>query len=968
MRENDALISAMDLHAIMSIADRDGNILQVNDAFCGISGFTREELLGKSHRIFNSGLHSDAFWADMWKVISCGLPWRGEVCNKAKDGTLYWVDTFIAPFIGHDGQVERYISIRINVSASKMAAQEIEKQRQALDNIITATNVGTWSWDFTTGLVAINPRWAQIVGYTAEELTPVTIEAFNRLVHPEDLPQLTGRLEMHLQGAAPFFTHDMRMRHKDGHWVWVTTHGSVVARLADGAVQTVAGTHTDITERHAIEDQARRSAALLRGAIDVIDEAFVIYGPDDRLVYCNDKNLQLYPVLAEMLVPGVPFLDVLRFGLERNIFPEAIGREEDWLRDRLAAFHVGDATFMHRTEHGAALRIIQRRLPDGHTIMLRVDVTEQMRLADQASAASVAKSQFLANMSHEIRTPMNAILGMLTLLSKTPLNDKQADYADKAHGAAKALLGLLNDILDISKVEAGKMTLDPQPFSVQQLLRDLSVILTANVGSKPVKLLWKVDPAVPPHLVGDALRLQQILVNLGGNAVKFTEEGEVAISLQLVSRTPEAATIRFSVRDTGIGIAPENQAKIFSGFTQAEASTTRRFGGTGLGVSISHKLTALMGGELELHSVVGEGSEFFFHLTLPISAARFVARSISKKHIEASGSGPRLQDLRILLTEDNPNNQQVATELLQDEGALVTIANNGQEAVDAVRAQPHGFDVVLMDLQMPIMDGFAATLAIRQDLGQSFLPIIAMTANAMSSDREACLQAGMNDHVGKPFDLDQLVEVLRVHSGRESGRSDLPKGTPAKPRKLAVPDSAEAVARQLGVELAPALARMGHKVNIYTNMLRSFLADVQTMGDELESLLPSGDTATAQRLLHTIKGLAATLGVTQLSKQAANAEKQLKSRPKDPSAFNAELVHGLRQSIQLSHHGLQDLLRALDGEVRASATLGKHERFSRQQRPRTQGAGRNGRAVANQRHASPGNHVQDRTALVSFRA
>ena len=760
-----------------------------------------------------------------------------------------------------------------------------------------------------------------MLGYSREELVPVMISTFHSLVHPDDLPTLNAELELHLQGHVPFFSYDTRMLHRDGRWVWVTTHGRVVARDASGAVRTVAGTHTDITERHAMEEESRRNAALLRGAIDIIDEAFALYDPDDRLVLCNDKYRQIYPLCAPAMVAGATFESIIRYGAERGEYSAAIGRVDEWVTERLAVHQAGNSVLVQKLENGRTLRIVERRLPDGHIVGFRIDITDLVEAQEAAEAASQSKSQFLANMSHEIRTPMNAILGMLTLLGKTPLNDKQADYASKAQNAAKTLLGLLNDILDISKVEAGKMTIDPQPFSVQQLLRDLGVILGANIGTKPVKLRWKVDPSVPPHLVGDVLRLHQILVNLGGNAVKFTAEGDVVVSLQLVQRTAEKATIRFSVRDTGIGIAPENQAKIFSGFTQAEASTTRRFGGTGLGVAISHKLVALMGGELSLHSALGEGSDFFFTLTLPVSASQFLARTLSRKHATAAPStGPRLDGLRILLAEDNPTNQQIATELLRDEGAQVQVANNGLEAVDALRAQAQAFDAVLMDLQMPVMDGLTATRVLRGELGLSFLPIIAMTANAMRSDREACLQAGMNDHIGKPFDLDQLVEVLRIQTGRETGTTTPASAAPkASARAAALPATAREYAQSVQIEMEAALGRMGHKMALYVGMLHTFLGDMGGMAPALEQQLQEHDAASAQRLLHTLKGLAATLGLTTLSAQAASAEKQLKTAPVGAQVLTPTLVKEMVQAMQSARQSVHTLLALLEEEKSADA-------------------------------------------------
>jgi len=536
---------------------------------------------------------------------------------------------------------------------------------------------------------------------------------------------------------------------------------------------------------------------------------------------------------------------------------------------------------------------------------------EQAKLAADkarvtAEQASLAKSQFLANMSHELRTPMNAILGMLQLLDGTELNDKQRGYTHNTASAARSLLSLLNDILDFSKVEAGKMTLDPRPFRTDQLLRDLSVILSANVGSKTIEVLFDVDPAVPHAVVGDDMRLQQVLINLGGNAVKFTEKGEVVIRLRLKATNGDRAFVEFAVSDTGIGIAPENQAHIFSGFSQAEASTTRRFGGTGLGLAICQRLVGLMGGTLQLNSTHGEGSNFFFTIPLqlappvelvsprhPLLAQRalvvddnLVARTLlatmarslgwevdvadsgpeALRQVQArreagapyqvifmdwrmpewdgwettrrireatQGTGPlilmvsangrammaertadeqallngflvkpvtasmlldavmdaqaasataatganpaapqtlakpqRLQGMKLLVVEDNKINQLVAKGLLKQEGADITLADNGRIAVDLLTAQPDAFEAVLMDVQMPVMDGYEATRTLRALPGFADLPVIAMTANAMASDREACLAAGMNDHVGKPFEIDHLVATLRHFTRR----------------------------------------------------------------------------------------------------------------------------------------------------------------------------------------------------------
>jgi PAS domain S-box-containing protein len=909
LRDNGALLTTLNLHAIVSVADRAGRITEVNDAFCRISGYSREELVGQNHRIVNSGTHTDSFWATVWADISVGISWRGWVCNRAKDGSLYWVDTFIAPFVGADGNVEKYISLRIDVTESVNANRDLARERQRLDNIIAGTNVGTWEWNVETGDTVFDERWAQLIGYTLEEISP-TIETWSRFTHPEDLSRSSALLEQHFNGDIAHYECEVRLLHKDGHWVWVLNRGKLFSRGDDGRPRWMAGTHMDITERKLAEAEAQRSALLLRGAIDAIDEAFVLYDPTDRLVFCNEKYREIYSGVADLIVPGVAFEDLIRAGAERGHYTGAIGRVDEWVEERVAAHLASNTVLLQKLEDGRSLRIVERKMADGHIVGFRIDISELVRSTEAAQQASRAKSQFLANMSHELRTPMNAVLGMLTLLRKTDLSPRQADYAAKSDDAARALMGLLNEILDFSKIEAGKMTLDPKHFRMDHLLRDLSVILSANIGDKPVEVLFDIDPLLPRALVGDAMRLQQVLINLSGNAIKFTAQGEVVVRMEVVAQDDVQVTLTISVRDSGIGISPENQARIFSGFTQAEASTTRRFGGTGLGVAISQRFAELMGGELKLESALGHGSTFYFTITLPLAPSTIAAagelaqpdtvsfaqplralvvddNSIARevlarmghslgwtvdvadsgesalellqtqsatgisyqalfidwqmpgldgwqtceriRNLDLAGLAPvivmvtahgrellsmrtddeqamldgflvkpvtasmlfdavvdarsgtnhahpsnsdtavnhqRLAGMRLLLVEDNLNNQQVARELLQDEGAFVQIANNGQEGLDALVSATQPFDVVLMDLQMPVMDGFTAARSIRQDLQMHTLPIVAMTANAMATDRDECLVAGMNDHAGKPFDLNHLVRVLRKQAGR----------------------------------------------------------------------------------------------------------------------------------------------------------------------------------------------------------
>jgi two-component system, sensor histidine kinase len=395
---------------------------------------------------------------------------------------------------------------------------------------------------------------------------------------------------------------------------------------------------------------------------------------------------------------------------------------------------------------------------------------------ERAQAASLAKSQFLANMSHEIRTPMNGVLGLLEVMQHEPLALRQHELLDRAQVSARSLLSLLGDVLDFSKIEAGKLVLAHEPVVLSLLLQDVQTILQGNLEHKPLLVRVELAKNLPASVRGDEARLKQVLVNLGGNAVKFTEHGEVVLSVQRFGDADDAGRVRvrFEVRDTGIGIAPAHQTHIFQSFVQADASTMRRYGGTGLGLSISAALVRLMGGEIDLHSRLDEGSTFGFTLELepapsPASEPHRAGDGLALNDL--SSSDQPLLGLRLLVAEDNLVNQLVAQELLTSAGAQVVIAQDGREAIERLQTDPDGYDLVLMDMQMPRMDGLDATRFIRQNL-VLHLPIVAMTANVTPDERAACLHAGMNDHLGKPFAVNQLIETVYRHAPRTTRRLD----------------------------------------------------------------------------------------------------------------------------------------------------------------------------------------------------
>ena len=466
---------------------------------------------------------------------------------------------------------------------------------------------------------------------------------------------------------------------------------------------------------------------------------------------------------------------------------------ESWLGDLNAAL-AGRRLHFEREFRGAEgvshflVDLVPDVGPDGVVngfYLTAMNITDRKNSEQRAEAASRAKSEFVANMSHEIRTPMNAVLGVAYLLENTPLSRAQQEYVGMIRSSGQVLLGILNDVLDFSKIEAGRMELAPTAFRPREVLDAVSSVMTLHANTRGISLAINADADVPPVLIGDAMRLQQILINLVGNAIKFTERGGVTVRVVVAAAGQGGMVrLRFAVRDTGIGMDMEQQSRLFSAFSQADASTTRRFGGTGLGLAICRRLSELMGGDISVHSMPGAGSEFM--VTLPFALGEVDANTDREPPIpQAAPAGswvlpeastpvapapspgektPTLQGLRLLLVEDHPLNQVVARGMLEHAGASVALVENGQLAVDYLREHAADIDMVLMDVQMPVMDGFEATGHIRHELGLK-LPVLAMTAGVMQSEQDQCLAAGMDDFIAKPVDIEQMLATISRHRG-----------------------------------------------------------------------------------------------------------------------------------------------------------------------------------------------------------
>jgi len=625
---------------------------------------------------------------------------------------------------GDDGRPVGLLGVVQDITDAKREEAELRSNRELLDLTVQATRDGIWDWNLEGGAIWFSPTWKEQLGYRDGELEN-SLDMWAGLIFDDDRIAALEMVRAYNAGLIPKFEAVQRFRHKQGHTVYILSR-AIHIRDAEGRVVRMVGAHTDITRDKLTEEELRLAKQTLDDAIEAVPEGLAYFDADDRLILCNERYREAHPLTAPLLTSGRPFEEILRAAVANGEFagnPDG-PNDETWIQAELAQHRNPGAPFERELPDGRWIVVAENRTSNGSLVCTRTDITERKRfeaelqrqaadmcalaegldaareeadaLRARAEAATQAKSEFLAAMSHEIRTPMNGIQGMTELLFDTPLTDEQRQFAQAIRSSSNALLTIINDILDISKLEAGRVTIETLPFDAADLVEGVVELLTPRAHEKGIEIGFYIDPLLRRTLLGDPTRIRQILVNLVGNAVKFTDRGSVAVELEALDATDAHLVLRITVTDTGIGIPAEAMPTLFNKFQQVDGSITRKFGGTGLGLAICRQLSELMGGSIAVESNPGDGSRFLVDLPLALSEEALPPTE------------QPLAGRNVLVVDDLAVNRRVLASMLDSLGALPTCVESGSDALEALRRGAAGgrpFDVVLADQTMPGMGG-----------------------------------------------------------------------------------------------------------------------------------------------------------------------------------------------------------------------------------------------------------------------
>lgn len=843
-REQLLAMVASRANAIVMISDKNDMVEWVNEEFTKITGYTAEEIIGKHPSMLRGPATNQVAIDRIAEKKRSGNSFHDELLNYRKDGQPIWLQMHVTPLADDSGNIEYFVAIQEDITESKNTSEELRKSRELLKAAQQQAKIGSWDWEVGKDFMNCSEEMCKALGITYAERIPVS-HVFG-YIYPDDLPVVQRSIEGIIRRRSPF---EMDCRVVSGgqiRYIYITG----LANLAeDGRTAGLFGTVQDITERKRIEEEMRVAEKQYRSLFEFSQHMICIHDLDGSVMSINPSGAHTLGYEPEELIGrNISELVAKRYLPEFKLYMEEIRKQ---------GTHSGLMRMTHRDKQETIWMYSNIRLtdPQGNPFVLssNVEITERYMMEKElrgakktAEEALISKDRFVANISHELRTPMNAIGGFTELLKKSSLNSEQGEYADAIGMATENLTAMINDILDVAKIEAGKIEFERRVFNVRDVMRKTHILLSPKADQTGIKFTWSCDENIPAYIVSDDLRLTQVLVNLVGNAVKFTEKGFVSFGCSVKSETDKQMELLFWIEDSGIGIAKEKQDIIFDPFTQASASANRKFGGTGLGLTIVKDLVELQGGSVTVQSAEGIGSRF--EVLLPVEK---IDAGMVQQVDAALQPIEHPLNVHILLVEDHPLNQQLALRLIRDFGFTASLAANGRLAVEILKAEK--FDVILMDLQMPEMDGYDTAEYVRNKM-KITTPIIALTAHTSAGERERCLELGMNDYMTKPYrSKDLYYKIVRaIGLSRDEALS-----SETETQEYATPLKALA-AGDLEFEL-----------EMLEIMLKSFPDDFA----KLESAMLTKDLPAIKAVAHRMKSSVALAGETRLTELLSQLEK-----------------------------------------------------------------------------------------------